>query len=219
MTRKEKKSESLDVRLPHSVKQDFMQEAHARGETASEAVRRFIDTYLNETPAGQSSTPIGTFMTMAKPHLTKLAAMAGAITAGAFALTLMPTAVADEAVFERLDKNDDGAITPGEIAPGDDALFDLLDTDGSGTITPDEFEAEANVVKISDTVSTDGDTEQDVRIITVNATDVDMSEDGKIRIMRSVNERHVDIDMSDEDVEALIIDMRKQSEEHARIVD
>ncbi|MEO0466813.1 MAG: hypothetical protein AAF216_09740 [Pseudomonadota bacterium] len=212
MTRKEKKSESLDVRLPHSVKRRLMDTAQERGETASEAVRRFIHAYIDETPTGHPSTPFGSLLTMAKPHITKLAAMSGAIAAGAFALTLMPVAVADEAVFERLDKNADGAITPGEIAPGDDAIFDLLDTDGSGTITPDEFSSETNIVTVSNSVKIQGEGAADMRVITVDATEIDLSETGKVRVYTSTNGETVELDTTNGESKTMIIDLREDKD-------
>lgn len=48
MKRREKKSESLDIRLPYQQKQDFMAATKQRGETASQALRHFISTYIEE---------------------------------------------------------------------------------------------------------------------------------------------------------------------------
>ena len=194
MTRKEKKSESLDVRLPHSVKQEFMQTASARGETASEAVRRFIETYLNETPSGSTSTPIGSLMTMAKPHLTKLAAMTGAIAAGAFALTLMPTAVADGSAFERLDKNADGAITPGEIGTDDEILFEALDKDQSGTITPDELQSKTTIIRVTEEGVFEGSGETQLRVFrSEGESDGDVHD----RVIAFLNDREIDLESTE----------------------
>ena len=47
--RKEKKSETLEVRLPHSKKEAFMKACEREGITASHAMRTFIDAYLKQS--------------------------------------------------------------------------------------------------------------------------------------------------------------------------
>lgn len=47
--RNEKKSETLEVRLPHSKKEAFKAACDAEGITVSHAVRSFIDAYLNRS--------------------------------------------------------------------------------------------------------------------------------------------------------------------------
>ena len=47
--RPEKKSETLEVRLPHSKKEAFMEACEREGITASHAVRTFIDAYLKRS--------------------------------------------------------------------------------------------------------------------------------------------------------------------------
>ncbi|MEL6567880.1 MAG: hypothetical protein AAFQ22_05640 [Pseudomonadota bacterium] len=165
MARREKKSESLDVRLPHSVKQRFMAETSERGETASEAVRRFIETYLDTPRAGETETPNRSFLAMAKPHLTKITSMVAATAAGAFALTFIPIASADEATFKLFDKNDDGFLTPGEIAPNDEGLIQVLDLDGSASVSADEFRVPFESIEISERVITGTSGETSRRMI------------------------------------------------------
>ncbi len=48
-TRREKKSETLEVRLPHSKKAAFKAACEAEGITVSHAVRSFIDAYLKRS--------------------------------------------------------------------------------------------------------------------------------------------------------------------------
>ncbi len=48
-TRREKKSETLEVRMPHSKKQAFKAACEAEGITVSHAVRSFIDAYLKRS--------------------------------------------------------------------------------------------------------------------------------------------------------------------------
>ncbi|WP_300375565.1 energy transducer TonB [Henriciella sp.] len=48
-TRKEKKSDTLEVRLPHSKKEAFKAACKSEGITASHAVRTFVDAYLRRS--------------------------------------------------------------------------------------------------------------------------------------------------------------------------
>jgi len=48
-TRQEKKSETLEVRMPHSKKQAFKAACEAEGITVSHALRSFIDAYLKRS--------------------------------------------------------------------------------------------------------------------------------------------------------------------------
>ena len=48
--RRLKKSESLEIRIPHPTKEAFMARCRADGRSASEALRAFIDQQL-EAPA------------------------------------------------------------------------------------------------------------------------------------------------------------------------
>src|ERR1700759_1188370 len=45
-----KKSETLEIRLPHALKQAFMARCQDEGRSASEAVRRFIEGAVAERP-------------------------------------------------------------------------------------------------------------------------------------------------------------------------
>ena len=212
MTRHEKKSESLDVRLPFSIKRDLMETARARGETASEAVRRMIGVYLSEAEAGATpNSPKGWIPVLAR-NRKKATLMAATVLAAGFSLTLLPTASADEKVFEALDRNGDGVLTPGEIAPQDDRIFDVLDTDGSRSITPEEF-APATVVRtVSDSVRDKGE-EPSVRIITVEETKIDVQEAGKSNVWTSTVSDTVSLDADEEEVRQTVIVLQKKLDE------
>jgi len=184
VARNEKKSESLDVRLPYSVKQRFMAQAKARGETASEAVRNFIEAYLDASAAGELPIPKRSFVTMVKPHAKKIAGMAGAAIGGAFILTLLPTAAAAEAVFELFDENTDGVLTEGEIAPNDTPLIQILDRDGSGGVSIDEFQMPFRAVEVSEK-HTQSDPE---RILEVTFIDFEIADETThLRISRTAS--------------------------------
>ena len=79
-------------------------------------------------------------MTLARHRFKTLATAAGAAI-GVFSITALPSA-ADDTIFEALDKNKDGVLTEGEIAPGHDAdIIKKLDTDGSGGVSQAELDA------------------------------------------------------------------------------
>lgn len=162
MKRREKKSESLDIRLPFEQKREFMDATRKQGETASEALRRFIAAYTEEARLTEKSNPVQEIrMTLARHRLKTLASATGAAI-GIFAISALPSA-ADQTAFERLDKNQDGFITEGEILPGEDAdIIAKLDTDGSGGVSQAELEAAGNKIVIHKSESTTGDDDKEI---------------------------------------------------------
>lgn len=202
MDRKEKKSESLDVRLPPRVKQRFMAVAKARGETASEAVRDLIEQYLQAPAAGETLTNERSFLAMVKPHTTKIAGMTGAALAGAFMLTLIPSAAADQAAFELFVKNKDGVLTPGEIAPNDDSLISVLDTDSSASVSMDEFKVPFQSVEVAERVVT-GESGAPVRLMVVTQIDFEIV-DETTHLSISRTSGNLAEDASEADREALM---------------
>jgi hypothetical protein len=108
--RSPKKSETLEVRIPHEVKDALMRKAHAEGRSASEVVRKFIDSYLSAHPKEARSMLIGFW----KP----------AAVAGAAAIAIVSTAISPapshakpdlRSVFQTLDRNRDGNISLSEF--------------------------------------------------------------------------------------------------------
>ncbi len=181
MKRREKKSESLDIRLPYQQKRDFMDATKLRGETASQALRRFISAYVEEARlAEQPNTVQEISMTLARHRLKTIATAAGAAL-GVFSVTALPSA-ADSTAFEKLDKNKDGVLTEGEILPGEDAdIIAKLDTDGSGGVSQAELEAAGNHIVIENSST---DTKEDGKTVTrktVKVIDFSDSADGEIR--------------------------------------
>lgn len=70
--RRSKKSESIEVRLPHEVKQAFMSKAAVEGRTASEIIRRSITTYLRDGSEGVQRSPWKHAVALAVPALALL---------------------------------------------------------------------------------------------------------------------------------------------------
>ena len=90
--RKQKKSESLDIRLPFEQKREFMEATRLRGETASSALRRFIATYIEEARLAEQPHPVQEItMTLARHRFKTIATAAGAAL-GVFSVTALPSA-------------------------------------------------------------------------------------------------------------------------------
>jgi hypothetical protein len=97
-----KKSESLEIRLPHPTKQAFMARCQAEGRSASEAVREFIDARL-EPP-----TPKRRWRQVAIGGL--IAAAMGAVAVPSLARP------GPQPEFRQLDRNHDGLLTYAEYS-------------------------------------------------------------------------------------------------------
>ena len=98
-----KKSETVEIRLPHATKTAFMDKCRAEGRTASEVIRRFIDSELDRS-AARPLIGMGWRQLMA-------AAVAG-LTLGAVAAPALAQSVTlSRPGFDRLDRNHDGVIS------------------------------------------------------------------------------------------------------------
>lgn len=102
-----KKSESLEIRLPFPTKEAFMARCRQDGRSASDALRGFIDGYLEPTPVEASRSPNRPWRLV----------IAGAVAAGLAATVApalarpTPAIVHTEAEFQRLDRDHDGKLT------------------------------------------------------------------------------------------------------------
>lgn len=213
--RKEKKSESIDIRLPYEQKREFMEATRKRGETASQALREFISTYIEEARLAENPNPVQEItMTLARHRLKTLATATGAAL-GVFSIAALPSA-ADSTAFEKLDKNKDGVITEGEILPGADAdIIAKLDTDGSGGVSQEELEAAGNHIVVRSSVLDDDDDGTAVTKTTVKVlefSDGEGGEDGEItgEVSTTVDRRIVvkrigsGEELSEADIEVLL---------------
>lgn len=160
MVREAKKSETIELRVSHAVKQAFMTRCEAEGANASAVLRGCIETYL----AGADSKPVEN-RTM-KSILLKPALAAISIAGAAFALHAPALSAPDVAAhFARLDANGDGKVTREELrdahalkaghggkaaphgaahfraAGHEDAAFAAADADEDGALNQAEFAA------------------------------------------------------------------------------
>jgi len=160
--RREKKSESLEVRLPYSVKRAFMRATKRRGETASEAVRQFIDQYLEEAAQAETPSALSEITMTVTKNPRKTLAMALSAAAAAFTFAALPSA-ADDGVLALLDMNGDKVLTRSdfETMQGGDEAFEAIaekaDKNAGGQISEAEFATfESNAVVKKINIATDG---------------------------------------------------------------
>lgn len=105
-----KKSESLEIRLPHAAKTAFMARCHDQGRTASEALRQFIDTEISDAaPAARRLK-----LHLGQAIVAAIAGLAiGAVAAPSLAQTASPNP--SRAAFDRLDRDHDGQVSFAEF--------------------------------------------------------------------------------------------------------
>jgi Ca2+-binding EF-hand superfamily protein len=105
-----KKSETLEVRVPHEVKDALMRKAHSEGRSASDIVRTCIADYLD----GSSKEAPSMIISLWKP----------AVAAGAAGIALLWSALAPtpvsagpdlKAAFDHYDQNHDNVISVSEF--------------------------------------------------------------------------------------------------------
>ncbi len=134
MTRREKKSESLEIRLEYSKKTSFMQACSERGQTASGVLRSAIEDYIQG--AGRS-------LRMPVKYINA---------AGAFVCLLilsssyeMPASDSANIILGAFDSNSDTYLTATDARDESrKALFHLLenaDVDENGRVTAQELDA------------------------------------------------------------------------------
>ena len=99
-----KKSETVEIRLPHATKSAFMARCRAEGRTASDAIRRFIDAELSQTSATRRAPRLSW-----RPLLA--AAVAGLALGAVAAPSLAQSAPPSRAAFDRMDRNHDGVVS------------------------------------------------------------------------------------------------------------
>jgi hypothetical protein len=104
-----KKSESLEIRLPYPTKQAFMARCRDDGRSASDAMRGFIDFYLDGE--ARKARTRGWKLIAAGSAAAVIAAAAAAPT---LARTMLAPSAA-EAEFRKLDANHDGKLSLAEF--------------------------------------------------------------------------------------------------------
>ena len=157
-TQKVKKSETLEVRIPHETKQAFLSACREDGTTASEVVRDQVQTYLDareRPPIAEKRTLLMTLPTNVRRYAPRVAA-GGALAIGLTALAVLPSAAAPDfkAQFTRLDVNGDGVLSVEEFlgpkpADGgkDDVVIETRSITRSGDKAPADIKIEPGMMK------------------------------------------------------------------------
>lgn len=109
--RREKKSESLEIRLPYSQKQAFMEACRERGVTASDTLRQFITEDL-EAIAQDHDERTWSMTLKNNPFKTAASVAATALAAAALGTS---ASVAEDDVFDRFDANSDSKVSYSEF--------------------------------------------------------------------------------------------------------
>lgn len=129
MPSRPKKSENLEVRLPHATKQAFMSRCRENGRSASEVVREMIDGYLAR-PASFTS-PERLSMLKSRAAVPAAFAATAALTVGVLAATATHARPDLRQIFQSLDGDRDGAVTLAEFMASGHADH-LLGGQGAG---------------------------------------------------------------------------------------
>lgn len=138
-----KKSETLEIRLPHDLKQAFMARCREESRSASEALRGFIEQAVAE-PIRPIHRKSGRRLRWAAVGLA--AVSLGAVAAPSLARTSLP------AQFARLDADHDGRLSLAEfergasveIAMGSGAAHELTPADRAGLLRGEFGRIDAN---------------------------------------------------------------------------
>ncbi|MGF1463198.1 MAG: hypothetical protein ACFB2Z_08520 [Maricaulaceae bacterium] len=200
--RREKKSETLEVRLSYAKKQAFMAACRDQGTTASDAVRGFVDAYVRETGRVRIAT-LAKELSMT-PIRHPLKSLGGALAAAcaALAITAAPSA-ADDKLFKSFDRDADGRISTAELGDQSTPIVAVLDLDRSGAIERGEFKVLTVNRSVSDRVFTDSQGER-VRLIQVVAATYDLSQEHHVSTSTQAADETIAVDADAAEVAALV---------------
>ncbi len=187
---REKKSESLDVRLPHSKKAAFMAACEEEGITASHAIRTFIDAYLARSRHVKVQRIAKEIANMLIRNPLKTTGLAGASLAALVMLSAQPS-MADTDAFGHLDKTGDGILTVADFSgmEGDPdiatTLIGRLDKDADGKVSREEFDSgDARVIhREIEVTQTDGEEPKRREMIMIQSGDGDGLAPGELEAL------------------------------------
>lgn len=150
--RLEKKSESIEVRLPYSIKTNFMEKCTEDGDTASHVLRGFIASYLRTKPNNRIA------------KFAPIALVLPILITGLYIshLTETPnpqTSLAQQALFSSFDTNHDGFLTAtdarDETRPALFAMLEHADGNQDGRLSEGEIYALPTVTLATNMLATD----------------------------------------------------------------
>lgn len=148
----EKKSERLETRLPHSVKQQFQSICEQSGRTPSMVMRELIEAHVVATDQAALEQGRRAWSRVVRRHRGKIAfaglLLAAAVTTWGYAAKQTAILAAwtrplptEPVLFARYDVNGDKLLTVGEISGQDRLLHAVMDIDGCEGISLAEFYA------------------------------------------------------------------------------
>jgi Ca2+-binding EF-hand superfamily protein len=126
--REPKKSDTLQIRIPHETKKQFLDACQDDETSASDVLRRSILDYLSFRKRPSSVPRKGMLVMIPAPVRKKRYLVAGAaVVAGLGLLSALPSAADPHfrASFERLDENHDGQLTMDEYFGSNGASFTI----------------------------------------------------------------------------------------------
>jgi hypothetical protein len=149
-----KKSETIEVRVPWRLKQDFMARARREGRSASEVVRDLMQDYVRRPAQRTPQQTLETAMTAIRRHpRTGFAAVLGAAGISALIAGGLPAGAAPDfrPAFEGLDRNGDDVIDAAEYGQtGLVVKADALEIFGRGSDSWAIYAGEPTVVAVAD---------------------------------------------------------------------
>lgn len=131
-----KKSDTLQIRIPHDTKKDFLAACREDQVPASDRIRGWIDGFLSQRTRPSSEPEKGIVTMIPRPIRKKRYLAAGVVIAGVTAFAVLPSAADDSfrTMFDQLDADKDGRVTETEwmarAKPNLSPMFAVLDEPG-----------------------------------------------------------------------------------------
>ena len=135
-----KKTERLDVRLSHDKKKAFSEACENQGDTPSNAVRRFINSYIRRSGRDDINASMrGLFRGKGLLLTGGVAALMAAFIVVPKWMNSEPVYMTKAELFAYYDYDNSGILEVGEISQNDDHLHRVLNIDGEIGISTKEF--------------------------------------------------------------------------------
>lgn len=168
MSKPEKKSERLEIRLPFSTKQAFVEACERRADTPSGSIRRFIDSYIKQSDnelLSKAFTALKRRLFRPVPVIATVACLL-AVTMAITYWNGQPDTQEMKVtqLFTAYDIDQSGALEVGEISTLDHYLHTAMDDDNSGSITLDEFRTDGDLIILYADKSSVKKTERDIQM-------------------------------------------------------